>query len=266
MTEVLGVPYPPRARANGLGEMVPRGDVRDRLNLQGTVERVNDGNTITVRAGPRRLRVYLLGTDAPELHYRGQSQHPWGELARRRLQALAPAGTRVRMITDRQLFEQYGRLLAHVYRGRRNLNLEMVRSGWAVAYQIYPNVSLLGQMEQATVAAQATGRGIFDPRRPLPLLPYEFRQQMDHRPPAKFCGDTRTRRYVPPAEYQRVDVAHRVFFFTEADARAFGHAPAEPGISTLAEAGEEGAAEFTPAMMARLRLRGLREAAHPLFR
>jgi endonuclease YncB( thermonuclease family) len=263
--EALGVPYPPPTRPIGIEAMEPFGDVGSGRKLQGIVERVNDGKTITVRSGNRRLHVYLLGIDAPELHYRGQSQYPWGELARRRLQAFAPSGARIQLVTDRQMFDQYGRLLAHVYRGRQNLNLEMVRSGWAAMYQIYPNVSLLEQMEEAAVEAQVAGRGIFDARRPLPLLPYEFRHQADHRPPTNFCGDTRTRRYVPPAEYQRVAVAHRVFFFTEEDARAFGYTPAASGISTFTD-DEVRTAEFTPATMARMKLSTSREAARPLAR
>jgi endonuclease YncB( thermonuclease family) len=268
MMEALGVPYPLPARAIGIGEMDLLGDARGTLKLQGTVERVPAGDSMTVRSGVRRFHVRLVGIDAPKLRSREERQQPWGERARRRLLALAPIGTRVQLVTDRQPFDQDGRLLAHVYRGRHNLNLELVRLGWAVPYQIYPNVSLLGPMESATMEAQAAGRGIFDLRQPLLLLPYEFRHQVDHSPPANFCGDTRTRRYVPPAEYQRVAIAHRVFFRTEADAHAFGYTPAGPGRVPLIEA-EDGAhhtARFTPAVLARLKLHGSREAARPLGR
>jgi endonuclease YncB( thermonuclease family) len=204
------------------------GDGAAALDITGVVEQLSDGDTIAVRADGYRLRVRLLGIDAPELHFRGQSQNPWAETALQQLHALAPPGTRVRLITDRQRTDQYRRLLAYVIRGSLNLNLELLRRGWAVAYQIYPNVALFRPMQGATAAAQAGRRGIFDPHRPLPTLPYEFRQQVEQRPPAKFCGDSRTRRYYPPLEYRRVPVPWRVFFFTEADARAFGYSPALP--------------------------------------
>jgi len=192
------------------------------------VEQVSDGDTLTVRSGSRRLQVRLLGIDAPELNFRGQRQSPWAEAALRQLRSIAPPGAQVQLMTDRQAVDQYGRLLAYIVRGQRNLNLELLHSGWAVAYLIYPNLTLLPQVQAATAAAVARGRGIFDRRTPLPLLPYELRQRVENRPPSKFCGDTRTHRYYGPAEYQRVPVAWRVFFFTEAQARAFGYSPAVP--------------------------------------
>jgi endonuclease YncB( thermonuclease family) len=269
MIEALGIPYPLPARPIGFDERDRLDDVRGGLTLHGTVEWLGGGDSMTVRSDARRFHVRLVGIDAPDWRYQGQRQSPWAELALRRLQALAPVGAAVRLITDRQVFDRYGQLLAYVYRGRRNLNLELVRSGWAVPYPIYPNVSLLSQTASATVEAQAAGQGIFDSRRPLPLLPYEFRHLVDRRPPVKFCGDTRTRRYVPPAEYQRVALAHRVFFLTEADARAFGYTPARSSDSpaiAFAEGEADGRAGLTLALMARRKLRATREAAYPLTR
>ncbi len=222
------------------------GGAAEVLDIAGVVEHLADGDTLTVRSGSRRLRVRMLGMDAPELHYRGQSQGPWAEAALRQLRLLAPLGARVRLVTDRQIFDQYGRLLAHVLRGQRNLNLEMLRAGWAVSYPIYPNVTLLRQTQAASAAAEARGFGIFDPRAPLPLLPYEFRQRVDNRPPAKVCGDARTRRYYPPHEYQRVPVAWRVFFYTEADARAFGYVPAITPTALPVESAAEALVSAAP--------------------
>jgi endonuclease YncB( thermonuclease family) len=261
MMELLGTPYPPPARGNRLAETALFDGAHDGRGLPGVVERLISGDSLTVRGGGQRLHVRLLGIDAPERHYLGQSQQPWAELALRRLQALAPPGATVRLITDQQMFDQYGRLLAYVYRGQRCLNLELVRSGWAVTYPISPNLALLDPLGQAMAEAQAAGRGIFDRRRPLPLLPYEFRHALDHQPLLKLCGDRRTRRYVPPAEYQRTPAARRVFFRTEAEARACGYQPAEPGSFTFAEAADERTAAFTPAMMARLKLRAWKEGA-----
>ena len=196
------------------------------VNITGVVEQVSDGDTLTVRGADGRLRVRLLGIDTPELNFHGQRQSPWAEQAWQKLQLLAPRGARVRLITDRQARDQYGRLLAYVFVGQRNVNLELVRAGWAVAYQIYPNLAQLRQIQAATAAAETRGLGIFSPRNPLPLLPYEFRQRVERRPPNKYCGDTRTRRYYPPREYQRVPIARRVFFYTAAEARTYGYSPA----------------------------------------
>jgi endonuclease YncB( thermonuclease family) len=212
---------PPRELTEGALE---RSDLVG-LDFSGFVEQHMDGNTIAVRSGRRRFQVRLLGIDAPVLRYRGRSQSPWAELALRRLQFLAPRGARVRLVTDRQAFDQYGRLLAYVLRGQCLLNLELVQTGLAVIYQIAPNLAFLPQMEAATAAAQAARRGIWGLQQPLSLLPYEFRRQVDGRPSTKFCGDTRSRRYYQPHEFQRVPVSRRVFFFTEAEALAFGYTP-----------------------------------------
>jgi endonuclease YncB( thermonuclease family) len=264
MTDTLGVRYPPPARA--LREPDLLAGALERTQFEATVERVLDGDTLLVRHGTRRLRVWLLGSDAPELNYKGHTQRPWAEAALGRLQGLVPAGTRVRLVTDRQVFENYGRLLAHVFCGRRNINLEMLRSGWAVSYSIYPNVAQLGAAAQATTEAQLARRGIFDTRRPLPLMPYEFRQQVDGRPPIKFCGDIQTLRYFPPNEFPRVPIARRVFFFTEADARAFGYTPVGLGSPGFEDGWTAPPAQaLTPAALARARLQAWREPARPLL-
>lgn len=198
------------------------------LDLSGVVEYVSDGDTVAVRSGGQRVKVRMLGIDTPELHFHGERQSPWAEAAHEYLSSLIPPGTGVRLVSDLEEFDQYGRVLAYVMSGQRNINLEMVRSGWAVSYQIYPNLRLLGPMQEATAGAEARGLGIFDPLNPLPLLPYEFRQQVENRPPSKFCGDTETRLYVEPRQYQRVPVARRVFFYSEAQAAGFGYSPAGP--------------------------------------
>jgi endonuclease YncB( thermonuclease family) len=220
------------------------GNAAVEIDLACVVEHLGDGNTLTVRSGSRRLQIRLLGIDAPELHFLGQRQSPWAEAALRQLRLLAPQGSRVRLVADRQVFDQYGRLLGYVLNGRRNVNLEMLRSGWAVAYQIYPNLTLLRQMQAATAAAETGRRGIFGSP-PLPSLPYEFRQRVENRPPYEFCGDSRTGRYYPPAEYQRVPVAARVFFATEVEARAFGYSPAVPLAVPTAELDGERPAQIT---------------------
>ncbi|MBI2761936.1 MAG: thermonuclease family protein [Chloroflexi bacterium] len=271
MREALGIPYrqPYPGTSRPFGEGRPFGDQNrpdvalERFAFQGAVEQVIDGHSLLVRAGPRRLHVRLLGIDAPDPHGQHAGQEPWGGLALRRLQALAPRGTRVRLVTDRQVFDPYGRLLAFVYRGQHNLNLEMLRSGWAVCYPIYPNVALLDRLQAATRAAMAARRGIFDARRPLPLLPDEFRRQTVLRPPDLFCGDTRTRRYVLPTEYQRVPVTRRVFFFTREDARAFGYLPAGMSLPAADPVIEQRDGTLTPAEQARIRLRDWQEAGYP---
>lgn len=231
--------HPPRWSGSSAMVLDQEGVV-ERAGAQGAltrtlwiVEDALDGITLTVRSGSRRVQVRLIGVDAPEGHVRGQRPSPWAAAAQRKLRSLAPRGAQVHLMFDQQVVDEFGRLLAYVVRGRRSVNLDLLHSGWAVAYPVYPNLRLLPQIQAATAAARAHGRGIFNPSRPLPLLPYELRQRAENRPPSKICGDTRTRRYYSPPEYQRVPVAARVFFHTEAQAQACGYSPAVPLAASM---------------------------------
>lgn len=95
-----------------------------------TVLSIGDGDTLREREGSRTLNVRLACIDAPET-----SQAPHGASARAQLQALAPVGSAVELrikATDR-----YGRSVAELSRGGRNLNQALVASGAAFVYWQY---------------------------------------------------------------------------------------------------------------------------------
>jgi endonuclease YncB( thermonuclease family) len=95
-----------------------------------TVLSIGDGDTLRVREGSRTLNVRLACIDAPET-----SQAPHGASARTQLQALAPVGSAVELrvkATDR-----YGRSVAELSRGGRNVNQALVASGAAFVYWQY---------------------------------------------------------------------------------------------------------------------------------
>jgi endonuclease YncB( thermonuclease family) len=95
-----------------------------------TVLSIGDGDTLRVREGNRTVNVRLACIDAPET-----SQAPFGAQARQQLQALAPVGTAVELrikATDR-----YGRSVAELSRGGRNLNQALVASGVVFVYWQY---------------------------------------------------------------------------------------------------------------------------------
>ncbi len=91
----------------------------------GIITHVADGDTLSVTANGRTEVIRLDGIDAPEA---GQA---FGGQARQRLRVLAfsqPATVHVR---DR---DRYGRLVARVIVGGRDLSEEMVRAGFAWQY------------------------------------------------------------------------------------------------------------------------------------
>ena len=93
------------------------------------LRRVVDGDTIVVSTG---ADVRFLQIDTPEL----SSNECYATAARAALERLLPVGSRLRLVRDPGLdkVDRYGRLLRYVYRGRLNVNLEMVRRGAAAPY------------------------------------------------------------------------------------------------------------------------------------
>ena len=115
---------------------------------------VIDGDTI--RCG-KLGRVRLLLIDSPE-----RDQTPWGGRAREALTALIPVGSSVRLETDVQLRDRYGRLLAYLYRlDGLQVNEMMVRNGFAEVLVYPPNVRHVDVLRRAREAAREARRGLW---------------------------------------------------------------------------------------------------------
>jgi micrococcal nuclease len=115
---------------------------------------VIDGDTI--RCGELG-RVRLLLIDTPE-----RDQKPWGGRAREALTALVPVGSSVRLDTDVQLRDRYGRLLAYLYRlDGIQVNEMMVRNGFAEVLVYPPNVRHVEVLRRAREAAREARRGLW---------------------------------------------------------------------------------------------------------
>ena len=87
------------------------------------LESVIDGDTLEVVCDDGRMRVRLWGMDAPEM-----PQTPWGALARRALTQLVVTRDLSIRVLDH---DRYGRVVARVFSGRRDVGLELVREGVA---------------------------------------------------------------------------------------------------------------------------------------
>ncbi|HEX6228278.1 MAG TPA: thermonuclease family protein [Solirubrobacterales bacterium] len=129
--------------------------------IRGRVLGVVDGDTLRVRAfGAKRRRyaVRILGIDTPE-KYGGL------ECGARRASAsmgqLAPPRSRVRLLTDpgQPLFDRYGRLLAYVFRGDRDLGAAQLARGWARILVVGRAFSRLGIYRSAQKGARRAERG-----------------------------------------------------------------------------------------------------------
>ncbi|WP_166244554.1 thermonuclease family protein [Paenibacillus turpanensis] len=194
----------------------------DRQTYEAVVAKVVDGDTIHIEQpvmGTKKIR--LLSIDTPEKNYNGKSQGKYAEQATEALKELLPSGTSIIVEPGEDPIDSYGRLLAHIHKEGMNVNEEMVRLGWAVPFLIYPNFSYADSYLAAATTAKTQGAGIWNPKEPIKLLPYEFRMK-NPEISNKIVGSYKTKRYVPKNQWRSVPVEERVFFFTLKDAEKAG--------------------------------------------
>lgn len=136
-----------------------------------------DGDTIYVRLAGGMEKVRYIGVDTPEVHHPTRGEEPGGREAtavNRRLLGDRP----VRLETDVQLRDRYGRLLAYVWARRPDggevmVNAELVRLGYAAVMTVPPNVRHATLFRRLAAEARAQHRGLWaepltEPRGILP--------------------------------------------------------------------------------------------------
>ncbi len=141
------------------------------LTLTGKVVKVADGDTLTILVDGQKERIRLVGIDTPE-----KKQPVWGPAAKDFTTRLA-MGKTVRVETDVEERDRYGRVLGYVYVGKTFLNLELVRQGYAMLYTSPPNVAHTDAFLAAQREARAAGRNIWNAKTGLTETPYEFRHK-----------------------------------------------------------------------------------------
>jgi micrococcal nuclease len=126
------------------------------------VERVVDGDTFVVRTSRGFERVRLIGVDAPESVKPGAPVECFGPQASAELRRLLDGRT-VRLETDVERRDAYGRLLAWVVRRPDGLlvNEALVRGGWAERFRRTPNVRYRDRLVTAERLARREGAGLW---------------------------------------------------------------------------------------------------------
>jgi len=149
--------------------------------VTGTVTKVSDGDTIHVTTPEKtKLTVRLYGMDAPETpkinqrtgHINKPGQ-PYGEESWKALEGKI-MGKQVRLdIID---IDRYKRMVGVIWLGSRNINLEMVKEGYAEAYLEYLKEPYRAQFIRAEKEARSARRGIWS----LPGYerPNDFRKRL----------------------------------------------------------------------------------------
>ncbi len=143
--------------------------------LQGPVKvlKVVDGDTLDLE---RIGRIRLIGIDAPESTYNrrtsGAQEIRLGLMAKAFTASLV-SGKFVWLELDAQQRDKYGRVLVYLYlkdpagdwahQGKRyrQVNLEIIRAGWADSLTIAPNVRYAELYVQAARGARAKGLGMW---------------------------------------------------------------------------------------------------------
>ena len=139
----------------------------DRTDERVTSARIFDGDTLALGDG-RRVR--LLGIDTPEIGRDGEPSQPYSEEAKAFLARLAGPGTRLRLRLDRERFDRYGRLLAHVFTADGgNVQARLLDGGYATTLVVPPNEWSLDCYGAAQARARKNRTGIWDLPRYQPI-------------------------------------------------------------------------------------------------
>ena len=149
--------------------------------VEGIVTKVSDGDTLNLETTEgTKLKIRLYGIDTPEtekinrrtglISKQGQ---PYGEEAYRTLESKVLSKKVKVDIID---IDRYKRMVGIVSFGNRNINLEMVKEGWAWAYKEYLQRPYASEYLDAEKEARAKGLGLWQQHNPMP--PWEFRKLM----------------------------------------------------------------------------------------
>jgi len=149
--------------------------------VEGIVIKVSDGDTLQVRTSEEtKLKVRLYGIDAPETEKSNRRTgkvskpgQPFGEEAYKALQSKV-VGKKVRV--DIIAVDRYKREVGIVYLESRNINLQMVKEGWAWAYTQYLDRPYASEYLDTEKEARTKRLGLWQQRNPQP--PWEFRKLM----------------------------------------------------------------------------------------
>lgn len=135
--------YEPKAPPSA----IPKG-----AELTCTVKTIYDGDTLTASCPPGEVKVRMFGIDAPEM-----GQKPWGDGSKQALKQLLTGHDPVRLRVMDQ--DRYGRTVAQVFAGERDVGLELVRQGQAVMYEQYNDSPVY---RQAQTDAKRARRAIWE--------------------------------------------------------------------------------------------------------
>ena len=122
------------------------------------VKKVYDGDTILL---DNRIKIRFLGINTPEVESGRKEGEVGGREAKEWLEKLL-TGKKVRLETDLDKKDKYGRTLAHLFtEDKRHINLELVKKGLAVVSIHPPNLKYTDQLLKTQQQAEDKKLGIW---------------------------------------------------------------------------------------------------------
>ena len=126
---------------------------------RGQIKQIYDGDTVELTDG-RKVR--LLGINTPEINYRHGDAEPFAKTARRRLKTLVPRGTHIKLQTDTEELDRFGRLLAHLQLSDgTNPAVTLLNEGLATILILPPNTAAAICFANAEQQARSAALGIW---------------------------------------------------------------------------------------------------------
>ena len=111
-------------------------------------DRVVDGDTIVVLMDGKKEKVRMIGIDTPEsVHPDKSTNTPMGKIASKYTKDHLE-GQYVRLETDVQERDKYGRILAYVYLDDKMFNKTLLEEGLANLMTIPPNVKYVDEFKR----------------------------------------------------------------------------------------------------------------------
>jgi len=128
-------------------------------SLHVVVVKVSDGDTIQGETPEKtKLKIRLYGIDAPEITHGNIPGQPMGEES---LVVLKNKLLNKEVRVDILDVDRYRRIVAMLWLGNRNINLEMVKEGYAEAYREYLKDPYRQTFMDAEREAKAAKKGIW---------------------------------------------------------------------------------------------------------
>jgi len=123
------------------------------------IKHVIDGDTV-ILTDDRHIR--LIGINAPEIGYNGESSQPGAVQAQNYLSKILNQHPNIRLHYDAQRYDKYGRTLAHLFLDDgTNIQLLALRQGMAAPLTIPPNLGFLACYQAGADFAYEHGHGIW---------------------------------------------------------------------------------------------------------